>query len=67
MRTLSVAALQTSPVFGDPDATLRKLGERVARVRGVVPHVQVVMFPELHLPALPPPLEPHEDPATLAV
>ena len=25
------------------------------------------MFPELHLPALPPPLEPHDDPAALAV
>jgi formamidase len=67
VRTLSIAALQTSPVAGDPDATLRLLGERVRRVRGVVPHVQLVMFPELHLPALPPPLEPHEDPATLAV
>jgi formamidase len=67
VRPLSIAALQTSPVFGDPEATLRKLGERVRRVRAVVPHVQLVMFPELHLPALPPPLEPHEDPAALAV
>ena len=67
MRPLSIAALQTSPVFGDPDATLRRMGERVARLRGVVPHVRLVMFPELHLPALPPPLEPHDDPATLAV
>jgi formamidase len=67
VRLLSIAALQTSPVFGDPDATLRSLGEKVARVRGVVPHVQLVMFPELHLPALPPPLEPHGDPAALAV
>jgi formamidase len=67
VRPLSIAALQTSPVFGDPDATLRCMGERVARLRGVVPHVRLVMFPELHLPALPPPLEPHADPATLAV
>ena len=67
MRPLSVAALQTSPVFGDPEATLRRMRDRVARVRAVVPHVQLVMFPELHLPALPPPLEPHEDPAALAV
>ena len=67
MRLLSIAALQTSPVFGDPDATLRSLGEKVRRVRGVVPHVRLVMFPELHLPALPPPLEPHGDPAELAV
>ncbi len=67
MRLLSIAALQTSPVFGDPEATLRRLGERVARVRDVVPHAQLVLFPELHLPALPPPLEPHDDPRELAV
>jgi formamidase len=67
VRPLSIAALQTSPVFGDPEATLRRMGERVARVRAVVPHVQLVMFPELHLPALAPPLEPHDDPAELAV
>jgi formamidase len=67
VRPLSIAALQTSPVVGDPDATLRRMGERVARVREVVPHVQLVMFPELHLPALPPPLEPHDSPAALAV
>lgn len=67
MRLLSIAALQTSPVAGDPEATLRRMGERVARVREVVPHVQLVMFPELHLPALPPPLEPHESPRALAV
>jgi formamidase len=29
--------------------------------------VQLVMFPELHLPALAPPLEPHDDPLELAV
>jgi formamidase len=67
VRPLSIAALQTSPVFGDPDATLRRMGERVARVRAIVTHVQLVMFPELHLPALAPPLEPHDDPAVLAV
>jgi len=67
VRPLSIAALQTAPVFGDPDATLRRMGERVARVREVVPHVQLVMFPELHLPALAPPLEPHDSPAALAV
>ena len=68
MRLLSLAALQTSPVFRDPEATLRLMAERVARVRGVVPGVQLVMFPELHLPALPPLLEAHgERPADLAV
>ena len=67
MRPLSIAALQTSPVFGDPEATLRRMGERVARVRDVVPHVQLVMFPELHLSALAPLLEPHDSLAALAV
>jgi formamidase len=60
--------VQTSPVFGDPESTLHRMAERVARVRAVVPRVQLVMFPELHLPALPPLLEPHgESPAGLAV
>jgi formamidase len=68
VRLLSIAGLQTSPVFGDPEATLQRMAERVARVREVVPRVQLVMFPELHLPALPPALEPHgARPAELAV
>jgi predicted amidohydrolase len=68
VRLLSIAGLQTSPVFGDPEATLRRMADRVARVRAVVPRVQLVMFPELHLPALQPLLEPHgERPADLAV
>jgi formamidase len=68
VRLLSLAALQTSPVFRDPDATLGLVAERVKRVRGVMPGVQLVMFPELHLPALPPLLEVHgERPADLAV
>ena len=68
MRLLSIAGLQTSPVVGDPEATLRRMAERVARVRAVVPRVQLVMFPELHLPALQPLLELHgERPADLAV
>jgi formamidase len=68
VRFLSIAALQTSPVFGDPDATLQRMGERVSRVRQAAPSVQLVMFPELHLPALPPALDPHEaGPAELAV
>ena len=61
MRLLPIAALQTSPVFGDAEATLRKMTERVARVRGVMRGVRLVMFPELHLPALPPLLEAHGD------
>jgi len=68
VRLLSIAGVQTSPVFGDPEATLNRMAERVARVRAVVPRVQLVIFPELHLPALQPLLEPHgERPAELAV
>jgi formamidase len=51
VRLLPIAALQTSPVCGDPDATLRRLAEQVERVREVMPRVKLVMFPELHLAA----------------
>ena len=67
MRPLSIAALQTSPVARDPAATLRLLGDRVAGVRQLSPRVQLVMFPELHLPGLPPPLELHGHASDLAV
>jgi len=68
VRLLSIAGVQTSPVFGDPEATLNRMAERVARVRAVVPRVQLIIFPELHLPGLQPLLEPHgERPAELAV
>jgi formamidase len=68
VRPLSFAGLQTSPVIGDPEATLRRMAERVARVRAIAPRVQLVLFPELHLPALPPLLEAHgERPRELAV
>ena len=67
MRLLSIAALQTSPVARDPAATLRLLGERVAGVRDMSPGVQLVMFPELHLPSVPPPLEFHGQATDLAV
>jgi formamidase len=53
VRPLSIAALQTSPVFGDPGATLERLAERLPRVRGVSEHVQLVVLPELHLSAVP--------------
>jgi formamidase len=67
VRPLSIVALQTSPVARDPAATLRVLRERVGRVRDLAPSAQLVMLPELHLPALPPALEPHDAPAGLAV
>ena len=57
MRLLPIAALQTSPVFGDPEATLHRLAAQVERACEVMPHAKLVMFPELHLAALPPLLE----------
>jgi predicted amidohydrolase len=57
MRTLSIAALQAAPVFRDPEATLELLRERVLGTRAVVPHVQLLLLPELHLSAQPGPLE----------
>src|SRR4029079_13981928 len=53
MRTLSVAALQTAPVAHDPAATLALFGERLAGVRAVVPGVDLVLAPELHLSGQP--------------
>ena len=57
MRTLSIAALQAAPVFHDPAATLSHFRERVAGVRATVPHVQLVLAPELHLSGQPTLLE----------
>ena len=51
MRPLSIAALQTAPIFGDPDATLERLAERAAGVRELAPHAQLLLLPELHLAA----------------
>jgi formamidase len=59
VRTLSLAALQTAPIPGDPEATLASLGERLRAVRATSPHVQVVILPELHLSAPPLPLSNH--------
>lgn len=53
MRALSIAALQTAPVFRDPAATLALFGERLAGIRATVPDVQLVLAPELHLSAQP--------------
>jgi formamidase len=57
VRTLSIAALQAAPVFHDPAATLSLFRERVAGVRATVPHVQLVLAPELHLSGQPTLLE----------
>jgi formamidase len=57
MRTLSIAALQTAPVPGDPAATLERVTRQAQAVRGYSPHAQLLLLPELHLAALPAPLE----------
>jgi formamidase len=57
VRTLSIAALQTAPVFGDPEATLARFEQRLPRLRDSFPHVELVLLPELHLPAPSAPLE----------
>ena len=59
MRPLSIAALQTSPVARNPEATLGRLAERLPAVKAAAPHVQLVLLPELHLSATPPILEEH--------
>lgn len=51
MRTLSVAALQTVPVTGDPDATADELADQVRIARGIAPHLELILLPELHLSA----------------
>ena len=57
MRTLSIVALQTVPVAGDPAATLERLTEQARAVRVAVPHAQLLLLPELHLSAPPPLLD----------
>ncbi len=59
MRPLSIAALQTAPAERDPDATLELAAQRIRAVRRAVPHVQLVLLPELHLAAPPSILEEH--------
>jgi formamidase len=59
LRALSIAALQVAPAPRDPEATLHKLAQRVRGVKATVPHVQLVLLPELHLSAPPPALEEH--------
>lgn len=59
MRPLSIAALQTAPIERDPDATLALLAKRTRAIAATVPHVQLVLVPELHLSAPPRLLEEH--------
>jgi formamidase len=59
VRALSLAALQTAPVPGDPEATLGLLSSRVRSLRATVPHAQLAVLPELHLSAPPSTLDEH--------
>jgi len=51
MRTLSIAALQTASVAGDPDATADRLAGQISVARAIAPHVELILLPELHLSA----------------
>jgi formamidase len=50
-----------APVFGDPEATLALLGERVKAALLTATQTRMVLLPELHLSAPPPLLEEQED------
>jgi formamidase len=57
MRVLPIAALQVAPVPRDPEATLAELRSQAAGVRDVAPRARLLLFPELHLSAVPSLLE----------
>jgi len=67
MRTLSIAGLQTAPVPGDPEATLRRLAGQVRHACATAPHAQLILLPELHLSAPPAAEAAPVDPARVAV
>jgi formamidase len=52
LRLLSICALQHRPVINDPEATLARFEHRVRVLRETFPHVQLILAPELHLPAV---------------
>ena len=49
MRTLTIAALQTTPVAFDVDASMAAFCQRVRAVRGTFPDVELIVVPELML------------------
>ncbi|MFB7591062.1 carbon-nitrogen hydrolase family protein [Streptomyces sp. NPDC056169] len=51
MRTLSIAAIQTTPVPHDLEASWQRFADQVRAVRATFPHVQLVVVPELLLAA----------------
>jgi len=52
VRELCIAGLQTAPVPGDPQATLKRTAEQVRGIRATFPATQLVLMPELHLSAV---------------
>ncbi|MEY9942611.1 carbon-nitrogen hydrolase family protein [Streptacidiphilus sp. MAP5-3] len=58
MRTLAVAAVQTTPVPYDPEASWQRCAGQVRTVQELFPHVELVVVPELLLSAEGPLLEP---------
>ncbi|WP_034086905.1 carbon-nitrogen hydrolase family protein [Streptacidiphilus albus] len=51
MRTLAIAAVQTSPVPFDPEASWQRFATQARAVRELFPHVQLLVVPELLLMA----------------
>ncbi|MGW5001141.1 carbon-nitrogen hydrolase family protein [Streptomyces hydrogenans] len=51
MRTLAIAALQTTPVPHDTEATWTRFADQVRATRELFPHVRLVTVPELLLAA----------------
>ncbi len=60
MRTLSIAALQTTPIARDRASTLDRFAAEAAAVRRTIPHAQILLAPELHLSAPPALLDEHD-------
>jgi formamidase len=58
MRTLAIAAIQTTPAPYDLEATWHRFETQIHSVREQLPHVQLIVVPELLLAAEGPLLEP---------
>lgn len=61
MRTLSIAAVQTSPVAFEPEATWKRYAAQVRGIAETFPEVRLVVHPELHLSAAGGVLDEHPD------
>ena len=61
MRILNIAAIQTSPVPGDLEATFERFETQVRAVTSMRPHLDLVVVPELLLAAPKAMLEPDPD------